>query len=168
MIDRILSIRPRWMIRRDMPDVLEIEQLNFEVPWTEDDFVRCLRQRNCIGMVAEHDKDVVGFMVYEMYKTRMEILDLAVHPSCQHRGIGKQLVDFLIARLATQRRNCIGALVWDRNLSAQLFFSALGFMATGLVDNFYQRGDRSEAAYAMEYRPQEKWLPRNRVKESIA
>ena len=43
----------RWMIRRDMPDVLGIESNCFEFSWTEDDFIRCLRQRNCIGMVAE-------------------------------------------------------------------------------------------------------------------
>ena len=39
----------RWMIRRDMPEVLAIEAASFEFPWLEDDFIRCLRQRNCIG-----------------------------------------------------------------------------------------------------------------------
>ena len=33
---------------------------SFEFPWSEEDFIRCLRQRNCIGMVAEHDEQVVG------------------------------------------------------------------------------------------------------------
>src|SRR5687768_6635477 len=52
----------RWMIRRDMPEVLSIETQCFEFPWTEEDFLRCLRQRNCIGMVAEQGEKVVGFM----------------------------------------------------------------------------------------------------------
>ncbi|MDA8746115.1 ribosomal-protein-alanine N-acetyltransferase RimI, partial [Rubripirellula amarantea] len=55
----------RWMIRRDMPAVLAIENKSFEFSWTEEDFIRCLRQRNCIGMVAEENDQVVGFMIYE-------------------------------------------------------------------------------------------------------
>ena len=58
----LLPVHIRWMIRRDMPSVLAIEQECFEFPWYEDDFVRCLRQRNCIGMVAELDDKVVGYM----------------------------------------------------------------------------------------------------------
>ena len=45
----------RWMTRRDMVSVLEIENQCFEFAWSSDDFIRCLRQRNCIGMVAEKD-----------------------------------------------------------------------------------------------------------------
>ena len=39
----------RWLIRRDMPEVMEIENRSFEFPWVEDEFLACLRQRNCIG-----------------------------------------------------------------------------------------------------------------------
>ena len=39
----------RWMIRRDMPEVLAIEHASFEYPWCEEEFLRVLRQRNCIG-----------------------------------------------------------------------------------------------------------------------
>ena len=50
-----IRVHIRWMIRRDMPEVLDVERSSFEFPWAEDDFIRCLRQRNCIGMVAEVD-----------------------------------------------------------------------------------------------------------------
>src|SRR3989344_7006679 len=60
----------RWMIRRDMPEVLDIEQQCFEFPWDEEDFIRCLRQRNCIGMVSQDEEKVKGFMIYELHKTR--------------------------------------------------------------------------------------------------
>jgi [ribosomal protein S18]-alanine N-acetyltransferase len=47
------TVHVRWLIRRDMPAVLKIEDSSFEFPWREDDFIRALRQRNCIGMVAD-------------------------------------------------------------------------------------------------------------------
>ena len=59
-----LSVQIRWMIRRDMAEVLDIERDSFEFNWTEEDFLSCLRQRNCIGMVAEHEGRVCGFMIY--------------------------------------------------------------------------------------------------------
>ena len=53
-----VRVHIRWMIRRDMPEVLQTEQESFEYSWTEEDFLRCLRQRNCIGMVAEQGERV--------------------------------------------------------------------------------------------------------------
>ncbi len=62
-----VRVHIRWMIRRDMPEVLAIEHASFEFPWCEEEFLRVLRQRNCIGMVAEHARSrVVGFMIYEL------------------------------------------------------------------------------------------------------
>src|SRR5205807_3563325 len=76
-----VKVHIRWMIRRDMPEVLQTEQESFEYAWTEEDFLRCLRQRNCIGMVAEQGEKVVGFMIYELHKAKLHILNFAVHPT---------------------------------------------------------------------------------------
>ena len=75
-----VKVHIRWMIRRDMPEVLHTEQESFEYAWTEEDFLKCLRQRNCIGMVAEHGEKVVGFMIYELHKSKLHVLNFAVHP----------------------------------------------------------------------------------------
>ena len=89
----------RWVIRRDMPEVLDIERQSFEFAWTEEEFLCCLRQRNCIGMVADLDHQIVGFMVYELHKSRLRILNLAVDPEFHRQGIGSQMVDRLIDHL---------------------------------------------------------------------
>ena len=96
-----LRVHIRWMIRRDMAEVLEIENEGFEFPWSEDDFIRCLRQRNCIGMVAEHEDRVVGFMIYELHKTRLHLLNFAVGKDFRRRGVGAQMLAKLIAKLST-------------------------------------------------------------------
>ena len=41
-----VRVHIRWMIRRDMAEVLQTEQASFDFAWTEEDFLRCLRQRN--------------------------------------------------------------------------------------------------------------------------
>ncbi len=97
----------RWMIRRDMPEVLQAEQLSFEYAWNEEDFLRCLRQRNCIGMVAEHGEKVVGFMIYELHKNKLHILNFAVHPAWRRLAVGAQMVAKLISKLSSHRRTRI-------------------------------------------------------------
>ncbi len=138
------------MIRRDMQSVLEIERNSFEFPWTEDEFIRCLRQRDCIGMVAERDEDVAGFMIYELHKNRIHILSFAVHPQYRRQGVGRAMVDKLVSKLAYQRRNRIVLEVRETNLDAQLFFRTLGFRATGVLRSFYE--DTPEDAFLMQFR----------------
>ena len=139
----------RWMIRRDMEEVLSIEQESFEFPWAEEDFVRCLRQRNCIGMVAEQGERVVGFMIYELHKNRLHILNFAVGDDVRRTGIGTQMVGKLINKLSSQRRTRITLEVRETNLAAQLFFRESGFRAVSVLREFYD--DSPEDAYLMQY-----------------
>ncbi|MEO1528765.1 MAG: ribosomal protein S18-alanine N-acetyltransferase, partial [Planctomycetota bacterium] len=125
------------MIRRDMPSVLGIEQSCFEFAWNEDDFIRCLRQRNCIGMVAEIDDEIVGFMIYELHKNRLHILNFAVHADYRRQGVGNAMCSKLFGKLSHERRNRIMLEVRETNLDAQLFFKSLGFRAISVLRDFY-------------------------------
>lgn len=140
----------RWMIRRDMPEVLLTEQASFDYSWTEEDFLRCLRQRNCIGMVAEYDEKVVGFMIYELHKTKLHILNFAVHPHLRRLGVGRQMIAKLIGKLSSHRRTRITLAVRETNLGAQLFFRALSFRAVKVMRGYYE--DSGEDAFMMQYR----------------
>jgi ribosomal-protein-alanine N-acetyltransferase len=144
-----LRVHIRWMIRRDMPEVLEIERSSFEFPWFEEEFIRCLRQRNCIGMVAEHAERVVGFMIYELHKTRLHILNFSVAADVRRRGVGRQMIDKLLGKLSSQRRTRITLEVRETNLPAQVFFRENGFKATSVLHEFYD--DSPEDAYLMQY-----------------
>lgn len=158
-------VQIRWMIRRDMAEVLEIESEGFEFPWCEDDFIRCLRQRNCIGMVAELDDCVVGFMIYELHKTRLHLLNFAVAKTLRRKDVGAQMLAKLIAKLSTQRRTRILLEVRETNLAAQLFFRQMNFRAVSVLRDFYE--DTTEDAYLMQYRYRpaetEVVLPVNRI-----
>ena len=145
-----IRVHIRWMIRRDMAEVLQIERESFEFPWIDEDFIRCLRQRNCIGMVAEHEGRVVGFMIYELHRTRIHVLNFAVSRVCHRLGVGSQMIAKLIAKLSAQRRSRIVLEVRETNVDAQLFFRENGFRAVSILHSFYD--DTPEDAYLMQYR----------------
>lgn len=140
----------RWMIRRDLPEVLEIEHASYDYPWNEESFLRCLRQRNCIGMVAEMDGRVVGFMIYELHKCKLQVLNLAVHNDFRRQGMGTQMVEKLKSKLSQQRRARIVLEVRERVLGAQLFLQSQGFRAVGVLRAHYE--DSEEDAYVMQFR----------------
>ena len=118
----------RWMIRRDMPEVLAIEHASFEYPWCEEEFLRVLRQRNCIGMVAEHGERIVGFMIYELHRNKIHVLDFATHVEFRRRGVGRQMIAKLVGKLSNQRRNRIALHVREptstRSCSTESWVSA--------------------------------------------
>src|SRR5690606_32542002 len=102
-----------------------------------DDFINCLRQRNCIGMVADHADKVVGFMIYELHKTRLHVLNFAVSAEARRRGVGTQMLAKLRGKLSEQRRNRILLEVRETNLAAQLFFRDTGFKAVNVLRGYY-------------------------------
>ena len=142
----------RWMIRRDMDEVLKIERDGFSAPWGEEEFLKQLRQRSTIGMVAEFDTSVVGYMVYEMHKQRYQLLNIAVAKGCRRIGVGQVMIEKLKNKLDPQRRRRIVTEVSESNLNAQLFFRGLGFRAIEVMRDYFQHPDgRYEDAYVMRY-----------------
>lgn len=173
MAGKRLKVNVRWMIRRDMPDVLEIERDCFEYPWGEDDFLNCLRQRNCIGMVAVCDDErgmerIVGFIVYELFRKKLHLMSIGVAIAKRRMGVGTQMIEKMVEKLSQQRRDTIGVEVRESNLSAQMFFQKHGFRAVSILKDFYE--DTTEDAYSMEFQlPAEEQIPdftsRNRISD---
>ena len=145
-----IQVHVRWMVRRDFAEVLAIEETCFEFPWTDEEFLQCLQQPNCLGMVAEYEERIVGFVIYETPKNRFFITNIAVASEFQRHGVARQMVHKLVSKMIYQRRNKIGIEIRETNLPALLCFRALGFRTTTTLKNFYDNQD--EDAYVLQYR----------------
>jgi len=132
----------RWMIRRDMPEVLQIEQASETAPWTEETFLHTLRGRNCISFVTEMNGKVVAFMVYELSEHHLEILrGIAVHPSQRRQGIGAVMIAKLASKLSAHRRTRIITTVHETDLPRQMFYRSQGFKAVRLLRGYFGEAD---------------------------
>lgn len=136
MADHISQLQFRWLIRRDMEDVLRIEQLSDGTPWTEAEFLDQLRKSNSIGLVVEQDEEIMGFILYELHRSHIEVVKLTVSPKYRHNGIGSAMVHRLIDKLSLQRRFRIVADVDEYNLEFCQFLKVNGFMATAVSHGF--------------------------------
>jgi ribosomal-protein-alanine N-acetyltransferase len=140
----------RWMIRRDLDAVVEIEEQSFPEPWSEKEFIDQLRIRNNIGMVFTYQDVVAGYVVYGVHKTSLEILNLAVHPEYRRCSAATLLLEKLQYKVnGHYRRDHITALVRESNLPAQLLFAKNHFVCDEIVKSPYN--DSDEDGYSFYY-----------------
>lgn len=138
MSQHTVERQTRWLIRRDMDNVLAIENRSFAEPWSEEDFLCCMRQRNVIGCVSEMQfGDVDGFILYALHKHHLEILKVAVEPQSRRCRIASHMIQRMKDKLKQQGRTRIHIDVHESNLSAQLFLKACGFRATKVSGEVY-------------------------------
>lgn len=135
----------RWMIRRDMSECLALEKASF-ARWTETQFLDALRQRSCIGMVAESGDSITGYMIYQLHRRFLEIEKI----EATDESVMMQMINKLKNKLSSHRRTTIAINIHERNLEKQLFFKRNGFICTKIVRNLYETGN--EVAFRMRFR----------------
>lgn len=159
----------RFMIRSDLDKVMGIEKHSKD-PWTEDDFLRALREGNCVCIVAEIGERVVGFLVYFIRNKEIEVINVGVHPVCYRNGIGRLLIDRMKRKLEKKGRERITVHVHERNLAVQLWLKACGFRAVGIKRNYYpdDRDDAYQFRYSLTDAPVNTFATEsNRIKKYI-
>lgn len=137
MLKQSIRVHLRWCIRRDLPEVLEIDQAGYDSSWNEEDFCHYQRQRNQIGMVAELGEKVVGYAMYGLYAGKIKLDRLAVHPFYRRQGVGTQMVQKLLNKLSISRRKRLVAVVPEMALAAQMLLKGQGFRAIKVLPDGY-------------------------------
>lgn len=125
----------RWVQQSDLSEILEIEKSNFRRPWEKADFIWHLRQGKCIGVLADYDNKIIGYMIYLPKKLDFEILNLAVDISYQRKGVATAFLRKLMSKLSSKRKK-ISLEICETNLAAQIFFRNRGFKATEVVHRY--------------------------------
>jgi ribosomal-protein-alanine N-acetyltransferase len=148
-----LDCQIRWLVRRDLLEILAIERESFAFPWGEDEFCRILRHREVIGLVAVDPatQSVAGYMIYRLGKRSLEVLSLATSSFYRRQGIASQLLSKLLGKLSPGRRSAILANVWERNRPALAFFASQGFLAESVERDAYENNPGDDA-YQMVFR----------------
>jgi [ribosomal protein S18]-alanine N-acetyltransferase len=148
----------RRMALLDVGQVMDVERQTIGPPCTIEDLVERLNQRNAVGMVAEIETGIVGYMIYELHKSIVFVSGFCVSESWRRRGVGSAMARCLMDRLDTQQRDWLDVEVSESNLPGQLFWSHFGFRAETIYRGHGDAGD----AYLMRYRRGAN-IPANRI-----
>lgn len=126
----------------DIDAVMEIERRSFPTPWSRAAFVsELLDNDRAYYMVARADTEtgprVVGYIGLWLIAGEGHITNVAVHPDCRGKGIGRRLLTAAadLCRARSARRMTLEVRV--SNVRAQNLYRKLGFAATAIRPKYY-------------------------------
>jgi [ribosomal protein S18]-alanine N-acetyltransferase len=138
----------RTMTDDDLPAVVAIENATQPTPWTEQVFRDCFNSHyDC--RVIERDGDIAGFAVLSSVLDEVHLLNIAVAPALQRRGLAWAVIRELIADYRQRSMEFLYLEVRASNSAARALYERLGFQVTGERKNYYRTLNGRENAILM-------------------
>ena len=94
----VLEAQLRAMRSSDVPAVLAIERLAYELPWTEGNFIDSLAAGYSALVLQAADGAVLGYCLAMQGFGEVHLLNIAVDPACQGRGLARRMLAALAAQ----------------------------------------------------------------------
>lgn len=140
--------RLRAMASTDLKTVLAIEQACQSTPWTPGNFRDCLDSGyQC--QVAALDGEPVAFMVLSSVLDETHLLNIAVAPAWQRRGLARWMLTEALTEAVSSGITVIYLEVRESNAGARRLYQELGFQEAGRRKNYYGAAEGREDAVLM-------------------
>jgi ribosomal-protein-alanine N-acetyltransferase len=141
-----LAYRP--MAARDVDAVIAIERAVYPFPWTPGNFRDALDAGNACWL-AHLEGELAGYGVMLVAAGEAHLLNLGVAPAWQRQGIGRCLLQFLIAAAKKDGAQIMYLEVRPSNRPALALYARLGFTGVGRRKRYYPCHDGREDALVM-------------------
>jgi len=144
------AVAPKLLLRpmneTDIAAVVALEAAAYQFPWSEGIFRDCLRV-GYLCRVVEIGAAVAGYGIMSMGAGEAHILNLCVRADLRSRGIGRQVLDYLLERARGAGMLDAFLEVRPTNVAAIRLYQAAGFEQVGVRRGYYQAaGGREDAA----------------------
>jgi ribosomal-protein-alanine acetyltransferase len=133
------AVRIRPAGAADLDAVHAIEVASFADPWRREGFRDLVLGGAGRLVVAEAADGIVGFAVSYHAADEAEIANVAVAASARRRGIGRALVDAVVAAAAEGGARAVFLEVRASNAAAQALYAARGFAPVGRRAAYYRQ-----------------------------
>ena len=142
----------RRAVEADISAMVAIERASFSDPWTAATIASTLRYDHMRVLVAEERgggeergalggdgaRGPVGYVVAMIAGLEAEIADLAISPSARRRGIGRALLDRLLADLEAEGVGAVFLEVRESNHAARALYASREFQGIGRRRRYYR------------------------------
>ncbi len=143
-----LVIQP--MSKADIAAVFDIEKRAYEHGWTEGILRDCLRV-GYLCWTVQMEQRMIGYGILSVAAGEAHLLNLAIDPEFQKRGLGRRVLHFLVDVAQKQGVETIFLEVRDSNKSAIALYFDEGFNQIGVRNDYYPTDSGREDAIIMAY-----------------
>ena len=137
--------RLRPMAQTDLSRVAALERESYVFPWNDQIFADCMRVGyHCV--VVDTESSVAGYGVLSMGAGEAHILNLCIADAWRRRGIGRGLLQALLAHARDRGVRDAFLEVRRTNRAAIALYHDFGFQCVGTRRGYYQAQDGREDA----------------------
>lgn len=126
-------------------DALEIAEMSRDLvehglawSWTPARVRRAILGRDCCVLIARRERKIAGFAIMHFGDAVAHLNLLAVRTEHRRQGLGRQLIDWLLASALEAGVFRIDLELRETNGAARAFYQSLGFHALDVVQGYYQ------------------------------
>ncbi len=133
----ILNVKIRVMQLSDVDEVAAIEQVSQINPWSKQQIQECL-DADYSNHVLTLNNNIIGYAFIAMAGEQADLLTIAIKPTAQRQGYGRQLMKHLIKVLKQYNVSELFLEVRISNVAAIALYQQLGFKEVNIRRQYYQ------------------------------
>ncbi len=137
------------MAYEDLPEIMAIEVASFTAPWYPEMFLAEMEGPVSFSSVAELDGGVAGYATYRVILDEAHLMNLAIAPDQQRKGLGRKLMDEIVAHCASVGAAYMFLEVRRSNVAAQALYISMGFTFLDVRKAYYT--DNREDAIILKF-----------------
>jgi ribosomal-protein-alanine N-acetyltransferase len=142
-----VAIEIRVLELSDLNAIETIEQKAYPTPWSRSMFASELAKPTSICLGAFEGQDLVGYVINSRYVDAWHVMNVAVDPEHQRRGVATALLERLFEVTRDDERRGYTLEVRVSNEDAIGLYEKLGFESRGIRRGYYT--DNREDALIM-------------------
>jgi ribosomal-protein-alanine N-acetyltransferase len=142
-----VAIEIRVLELSDLTAIEAIEQKAYPTPWSRSMFASELAKPTSICLGAFEGQELVGYVINSRYVDAWHVMNVAVDPDHQRRGVATALLERLFEVTRDDERRGYTLEVRVSNEDAIGLYEKLGFEARGIRRGYYT--DNREDALIM-------------------
>jgi ribosomal-protein-alanine N-acetyltransferase len=132
------------MERRDLREVMPIENAVYPKPWTDRVFadeIEMMRRNHRLYLVGRVGRTLVGYCGLLFADDAAHVTNIAVHPDWRSRGIATEFMLELAERAIALGYVSFTLEVRHTNAAAQELYRRFGFVPAGVRKKYYENTD---------------------------
>ena len=137
------------MQQQDVTQVIAIEQTANHFPWSEKNFVDCLKTGYQATIFYQHENEIIGFSIIQQVVDEAHLLNICVRPEKQRQGLGREILNHAIDYAKIISAQLIVLEVRQSNHRAQQLYLQTGFNEMAVRSGYYPAKDGREDAILM-------------------
>jgi ribosomal-protein-alanine N-acetyltransferase len=138
----------RPMTEEDLDAIMEIEPLIYSHPWSRGNFSDSLIS-GYPSWVLEDEKKMIGYALMMMVLDEAHLLNLSIAKTHQKQGLGRLLLEHMIAIAKKHDAANMFLEVRPSNISAIALYENIGFNEMAVRRGYYPAHDGREDAVLM-------------------